>query len=223
MIYCNYFPLKDEDGAVKISSNVNFNLTHHFKFLDDSASAFLFYAYAVLSSPSYLDTFEGILYGHSDPSSPVRLPISACKILREDICVLGQKIALCEKTDHIIYFAKKYVHDDIQAFADFRLTKHKFDEEQERLILFGDNGNEFKIEGIASDLVGLKIAGHNVIDKWLRERKFAYLKRAFNNSDLVALLDTLSRIQYQQALIVQVDRLVDKMISSNDLIHPLNN
>lgn len=223
MVYCNYFPLKDEDGTLKNSSNVNSDLSKHFDFLGDGSSFFLFYAYALLSSPSYLETFEGALYRHSDPSSPIRIPITNNKRLRGKICLIGKEIALCEKSDHKINFSNKYTHDNVKELIDFKLVKYEYDETLETLILHSNSGELFKIENLPSDLFGLKISGHNVVTKWLRERSFPYLRRSFNSADLDDFIETLNRIEYQQQLIVQVDCLVEEIISSKDLILPLTN
>ena len=222
MVYCNHFPLKDEGGNLKIASNINSDLSKHFDFLGDGSSFFLFYAYALLCSPSYLETFEGALYRHSDPSSPIRIPISNNEKLRENVSLLGKEIALCEKTEHKIKSPKKYPHDNLKELEDFNLIKHEYDETCETLSLCNDRGGTFKIESVSNDVYGLKISGHSVIAKWLRERTLPYLRRTFKKDDLDALMETLNRIKTQQQLIADVDCLVEEIISSRDLIFPLS-
>ena len=59
--------------------------------------------------------------------------------------------------------------------------------------------------------------GHGVIEKWIRERKFAYLRRTFQKGDLLSLCETISRVQTQIKLIGELDPFVEKVLSSEQL------
>ena len=58
-----------------------------------------------------------------------------------------------------------------------------------------------------------RVAGHDVVKKWLREKHFPYLRRTFRQGDLQELRDLLDRIAYQQRLILQLDEILEPLLS----------
>lgn len=220
MVYCDLFPEKDSTGVSILIDNVSDDLATLFAFGIEPATAIVFYSYAILSSPSYLDTFEGVLYSPSDPSSPPRILIASDVEIRKSLVDLGEKIAECEKSGYVPYSLPSLIESSPQTFTEFNFTRWSFDDESEELKLFGDGSEVAVLLGVPQQAVSLRIAGHTVIEKWLRERTVAYLRRKFTNADADELKNLICAILDQASLIEVADRLVADIIASESVIAP---
>ena len=213
------------NGAVD-SKNIKDKILELFDYSDEPGRALLFYLYGILSSATYLEMFEGILYRGADPSHPPRIPIFADADVRKQVSHLGCKVALCENTGFTTPHFEGLIASDLAENEEFRLTKSVIDTDNSALHLYENNSLRAKIEGIPSDTLTLRIAGHDVVQKWLRERKFTYLRRTFRSADLEALKNLLGRISHQQLLINQLDKILDQhlsldSVSNNSLRAPI--
>lgn len=215
MVYCNKFPQNKKKTAVKIktaiTSEVNFEnkFLKYFSFSKSPETDASYYVYAVLSSEAYLDTFEGVLYKTADPNNPPRIPLLVSDADRISVSQLGKKIAECEKSDYRSPPSPGPDHkiDYSGCFKSFQLSKYDYDEKTQTLVLFSKTEN-VKISKVTLEIVSLSLCGHYVIDKWIRERKYNYLKRDFTQTDLDQLLNLFSAIKTQQSLIKKVDLIL---------------
>lgn len=219
MIYCNIFPEKIKGGYGKSKSNFQEEFLKYFKFSKDPEMAALYYIYAVISSSVYLDTFEGILYGASDPKNPPRIPLAKNEVDRMYISELGQSIAMCENPDSqddgSINFNVEYPDN----FNGLKFVKSNFDEGSGTLALMSkDKKQVIRIKEITPEIMSLSIAGHNVVDKWLREKTYSYLRREFSQKDVSELLHLLNSIQTQSRFIEKVDERLSSVLNNKDII-----
>ena len=217
MIYCNIFPEKNKKGYRPSTSNFQDDFLKYFDFSSDSETQAMYYVYAILSSSAYLDTFEGVLYRPSDPSNPPRIPLTALEEDRIYICNLGKKIAECEKSDFQIDDLTEYQVKYPDKFKGFQLSKYTYDEKTHTLFL-SSKKESIRILGVHSEVVSLSIAGHNVVDKWIRERTYSYLRREFGESDIDQLLNLLSAIKSQNDYIDQVDQRLMGILTAGKVI-----
>ena len=217
MVYCDKFPVKNTKNEFVLQSNICSAMLQLFSFSEDSAKNFIFYAYAVLSSQIYLDTFEGILYGSSNPKSPVRVPISNTLETRKTLSNFGEKIALCERAEFHAPVVEGITMSE-NDMNNFRLAGYDYQDASKTLILTSDEKSVLTITGINAEVYNLRISGHNVVEKWLRERTFPYLRRTINEGDIEALIQLVSNISLQLSLLDEVNIIVDEMLSTNDLV-----
>lgn len=220
MIYCDRFPEKDSIDKSILVDNVSDALASLFAFSSAPAKAILYYAYAVLSSPSYLDTFEGILYSPSDPSSPPRILIASSEECRRSLVRLGEKIAECERPGYVPTSLASLAVKWPSTFTEFNFVKWSYDDDREELKLVGDSNELIILTGVPQQAVALRIAGHTVIEKWLRERSKAYLARKFTCADMDELKNLISAIGNQTSLIEIADKLVADIIATESVITP---
>jgi hypothetical protein len=220
MIYCDRFPEKSNGPKDTITNNVSQYLLEFFNTSYSPAKSVLFYTYAVLSSPSYLDTFEGALYSPSNPDSPPRILISSCEELRRSIAEIGEKIAECEKPLYNSIYCDSIIVDWPDGYTEFNLSGWDYVDEDEKIILLGDQKEIVTIYGVSQKTMALRIAGHTVLEKWLRERRKAYLTRKFTIADAGELRRVIGAICEQSELIDLVDNLVQEMIDSEMVILP---
>ena len=125
MVYCDQFAFKNDVGELEVGSNVNNALELLFNFGDSFQKSVLFYVYAVLSSAYYLETFEGVLYGPSNPNSPPRIPISSSLKVREELVKLGKKLAEQEAPLANIPVDQGFDKEEFK-FEGFRLAKSMY-------------------------------------------------------------------------------------------------
>ena len=220
MIYCDRFPKKNSIDKSILIDNVSNEITTLFAFSSAPSKAIIYYSYAVLSCPSYLETFEGVLYSPSDPSSPPRILIASSLEHRRDLVALGEKIADCEKSDYSPNELTSLVINWPSTIAEFNLIKWFYSDETEELKLVGDSNETVVLSGVPLHVVALRIAGHTVIEKWLRERTKAYLTRKFKLADANELKNLIGAISDQGALIATADQLVADIIASESVIAP---
>lgn len=223
MIYCDRFPEKDSADKSILVDNVSDALASLFAFSSAPAKAILYYSYAVLSSPSYLDTFEGVLYSPSDPSSPPRILIASDEECRKSLVALGEKIAQCEKPNYVPTSLAKLVVNWPSTFREVDFVKWTYDDDSEELTLLGDSNEAITLTGVPQEAVALRIAGHTVIEKWLRERTKAYLTRKFTSVDAEELKGLICAICDQTSLIATADRLIADIIATESIITPPSN
>lgn len=220
MIYCDRFPEKDTTDNSILIDNVCSDLASHFPFSSEPAKAIVFYAYAVLSSPSYLDKFEGILYTTSDPSSPPRILVASSLEHRRDLVALGQKIAECEAQDYVPNVLTELAIAWPSTFTEFSFAKWTYTDNTEELKLFGAGEEVVVLTGVPQQVAALRIAGHTVIEKWLRERSLPYLARKFIRNDADELKKLICAIYDQTLLIESADKIVMEIISTENVIVP---
>ncbi|MGV0905967.1 type ISP restriction/modification enzyme [Mycobacterium novum] len=218
MIFTDLYPA--EKRGEEWDSTVFDNITPEFLGLFEDGRTALFYVYAVLSSRIYLETFAASLYQPSDPDNPARVPVAANKELRARIAELGGKLAECERpgvTAHDAGFKTTWAADR----TELRVERISLDASEGIITLIGPGGDSVKITDVPSDVLRLRISGHDVVEKWLRERTFVYLRRSFMKKDLEEIIDVLSRISRQFDLLEEVTELLEEVLATNDIIPPL--
>lgn len=220
MIYSDRFPEKESNDKNILVDNVLSDLVSLFAFSSSPAKAILYYAYAVLSSPTYLDTFEGVLYAPADPASPPRVLIATEEKVRKSLVDLGKKIAECEKADFVPTPLETLCVNWPAAFSEFNFIKWSYDDDSEELKLHGDSNELVILTGLPQHAVALRIAGHTVIEKWLRERTKAYLTRKFSSTDADELKNLICAICNQNSLIETADRIVADIIATQNVVLP---
>lgn len=220
MIYCDRFPEAHATDKSILKDNVCNEMTALFAFSPAPSKAITFYAYAVLSCPTFLETFEGVLYSPSDPSSPPRVLISSDLEYRKAIANLGESIAECEKPGYVPNALASLSLEWPSTFSEFSLLKWSYSDDTEELKLFGDSKEVIVFSRVPQQVIALRIAGHTVIEKWLRERTFAYLTRKFTPFDANELKNLICAICDQLSIIAAVDKFVKDMIVSENIILP---
>ena len=219
MIYCNIFPEKINGGYGKCKSNFQDAFLKYFQFSRNPEVAALYYIYAVISSSVYLNKFEGVLYVPSDPKNPPRIPLAKDEADRKYISKLGKCIAMCENPDS---HYNKGVNFDVEYPNNFKGLKFANSVFKENFGTLSLNSKDKKqviiIKKVTPEIMSLSIAGHNVVDRWLRERTYSYLRRDFTQKDVSKLLHLLNSIQNQNSFIKKVDERLSSVLGNESVI-----
>ena len=220
MIYCDRFPEKGSEDKTILIENVTEQIKALFSFSTSPAEAIVFYTYAILSTSTYLETFEGALYAPSDPSNPPRILIAKDLEIRKQLTNLGEKIAKCEQQGYIPPLLPLISVTWPVSVSELKLSKWSYSDETEQLTLLGEQGEIVTLQNVPQQVVALRIAGHTVIEKWLRERLFAYLRRNFTPHDGEELKMLICAVTEQESLISDAEELVKNILSIDSLIPP---
>jgi len=223
MIYCDRFPAEKRTRRCwsnKVRSNISESLRQAFG-VAASDQDVVFYVYALLSSQEYLSRFATQLFSRSASSAMFRVPVFRDRSKRERLVVLGKGIAECERQDLRCQLAPFLKLQWLGPEREFSLTANAEINRTAGTIQLSDaHRPKVAISGIPGDVLQLRIGGHDVVSKWLRERKQVYLRRAITAHDVQGLLSVLSRIAKQLELIAQVDKFLSKELRVENLIAP---
>lgn len=226
MIYCDLFPdtsKQKKPFVLELGPNVSPDCISLFEYSESPCRAVTYYVYAILSSSAWLEHFEGALFQAREPDAPIRIPIFYDNNVRERLVELGSRIAFCEHPE-----IQPRKADGIKACwagsnTEFRLDSFRISCASGNIDLLDSDGNVWaSVSGIAPELLELRISGHEVVSKWLRERKFSYLRRTFQSKDLDALVNVLARMSEQRSLIDEVDLIIAPLLSefTSNLVPP---
>jgi hypothetical protein len=217
-VYCDIYP--EKAGGSKATTNTNFSPEFSKIFEADGFTTkdMLFYIYAITSCSSYIDKFEGVLYEMST-SSPPRVPVLSDSELRSRIVGLGKKIAECENFDLKVMPNSSHTLQWSNELQEFELSKSKYSNVNQNLLLSGEDGS-LLIGGVPIEVNELRVSGYNVLDSWIRSRKYAYLNRKFNINDAQELIDLITRISNQTILLSEVNLILEKAFENNGFISP---
>lgn len=133
---------------------------------------------------------------------------------------MGEKIAECERPGYVPTSLASLAINWPSTFTEFNFVKWSYDDDCEELKLLGDNKELVILTGVPQQAVALRIAGHTVIEKWLRERSKAYLTRKFTRADTDELKNLICAIGNQTSLIEIADKLVADIIATEGVIPP---
>lgn len=211
MIITAKYPENYKEGGSELSTNVNKKFESYL-----NEDEFIFYTYAVLSCDFYLNRYSGVLYSSFNETNPLRIPLTSDESLRGELVSLGRKIALCENFHDPKMDLLSHGTLSTNKIDQFNLSKVKI--YNDYIELKSSDNKIVLVKNVNSKVLSLKISGHKVVEKWLRERTFSYLRRSLNIEDIYALMNLLGRIELQIKLIQETECIVRHMIESKKYI-----
>jgi|GEM_PF-2920763 len=212
MVYSGLRLVKDPTGQ-HVHSNLSPLAEKAFSWSKDKIKDIVFYIYAILSSDAFLSFFEGAIFRSSSADNPLRIPVPNSQKFLEDISNLGRSLALLEKED-IKY--DEPANADVNSILledGFDLHSFEIDEKIKTIKLISKTNQNILLP--YPETTGLKflISGHNVLEKWLRERKKEYLQRALTPNDIAKLNGLIKRLNEQQKTIYEINLKVEKILN----------
>lgn len=223
MVYCDRYPTSPARRTAwdpSAAPNTSPAIRKLFKAQPDPDRAIVYYCYAVMSCEAYLEAFEPVLYVSSDPDHPFRVPVAADPHLRERLVELGHRLAECEDFNATVPTADPIMIEWPADVTEFSLIGYAFNDRDGEVELRGSGGERAVLRGVSAGACTHRIAGHHVLEKWLRERKFPYLRRTFRAQDLDDLLDVISRLERQLELLHSISGLVLPLLDDPQSLIP---
>jgi hypothetical protein len=219
MIYTDKWVSQTTSGGSVVESNIDSE--HVLKELLADDLQVLFYTYAILSSLNYRKRFKSNLFRSSSGGHVPRIPVMS-KVQSVRLAGLGQQLAELEdmsrpglhRESQMLEQRRSVYLDGSKLWpAEFKLVKSAIDPERGAITLFDQNGPSLTISGVPSTVLTMRIVGHDVVKKWLREYSYRYLRRSFSILDARKLIDLLLRIEAQQALLKTIDAVLAEVWS----------
>lgn len=223
MVYCDQYPSGPKRRAEwdpTALPNTSPAAQLLFKNQPDPGRAIIFYCYAIMSCEAYLEAFEPVLYVSADPDQPFRVPMAADPSSRERLVDLGRQLAECEDFDAEVPARDSIKVDWPDDVDEFNLVGYTINDQDGKVELHGPSEERAVLSGVSSAACSHRIAGHQVLEKWLRERKFAYLRRTFRNQDCTELLEVINRLERQLELLREIHDLVKPLVDDPELLEP---
>ncbi len=241
--FCWYFPDNDlsrrGNGHIYLNqyipnarSNVVINNVHekiitHLVSLtglseSECARKMVFYSYAVFCSQVYLEEFYGALFVVNQSESRARIPVVADGDIFLHLAALGEQLANLEKNHATVEnvlgldYAGLIDHlpKNFQLEHSRNASHNPFDEENEQLIVRGENA-EAEIRVFCPVAIQkFTVAGYNVIkDCWLKFHSYRFTHSYFTSDDLRELLDLLNKIATQMRCVSDIDELLHGVVN----------
>lgn len=212
-ICCPFFPeYKPSKGSwdTTLRSNISESIIDSINTRPDEIA---YYAYAVLSSKIFLNTFWTELHAFSWKSP--RIPIIRNKEALVRIsnygkeladfenmeCILGKIEAWLLKSDRLPFYQKIEATEE----REFKFYKSNINCEAGTLeLIWNDWEVQFKLE-IEKEILNYSISGYNVLQQWLKFNSYPYTRSTFSRKDQFSLALVLDGIFNQLKTIDQID------------------
>lgn len=212
----------------KLCSNVNPALIRELSMnlgmdAESCVNSVVFYSYAILSSPEYLNKYRGALYIASDDETRPRIPVIKNKYIFKRIVKLGYLLARLEHPNHRL--RNRLLDLGIQKNnflipKDFKLASVSYDDVAQYVVL-EDDTNKMRIP-CSPDVFYTSISGYSVIEQWVQLHSYNYKRKTFGEEDFALFLDLLNRLYCRQTIAQYIDKYVEIIttVSVNELITP---
>lgn len=223
MIYCDKMPEERHRGSdwdPTVRRNTGNAIQQVFAHCSSVDLSVVYYVYAVLSCNAYRNAFSGVLFGPTDRESPIRIPIAREESVRSNLVDLGYRLAKLEDPSAVCEIPRGMEVKWLSTADEFELSRWRHSADTDTLSLLSQGRVEAELSGCTSAEAELAIAGHNVLQGWLRERKAAYLRRTFRRSDADALLSVVARLRLQFDLIREIDPIVAGILDTGAVLRP---
>ncbi len=175
----------------------------------------VFYSYAILCCPLYLNAFEGALFTVTRPDQSPRIPVVAVRSKYDEIVNLGEKLANLERDDHepgnILYFDYAALLSSLPKSFKLQLTDNIFDPDTETIILSSLSKDKVFVP-CPSKIFNINIGGYDIIkNAWLKFYSYDYTHCEFTESDFDAFLCLLNRLAEYLNLLEQLNIVVGEV------------
>lgn len=212
-IFCNKFP-ENKKSQKKWSSvprtNVGGRLlslvSKEFECTKDSvADDIVFYAYAVLNSDLYLQSFKGKL--HSTAGEWPSIPIPKDKSVFARMVEIGRAMAEVERKD----YASQHIPSESRTVEVEEMEIRTYDVSSNIISLEGVQGQKIIIPA-PREVLEFEASGYNVVREWLKYHSYAYYRKACGEEEFADLKNLFGKILDFKRLVESADATMDEIL-----------
>jgi hypothetical protein len=226
-VVCQLFPdYKSTRGEWNSEPHGNFDpqLLDMLSFLSDEEkeSALVYYSYAMLCAPAYLEAFAGALFTTAEAGTIPRIPISASAASFKAIASIGQRLALLENPNLEIELSQSRL-DLLECFdaSDSKKLKslRQVPQNDGTVVLELIDATEvvlFASGPVSAEVAGFRVSGYLVLEEWVKWFSYSYARIALRKSTVAAFLEVISRIEQQINLLSDLNDAVEIVLESSD-------
>lgn len=220
-IFCNQFPDYKQGRSEWDRTprpNVNAILMRRLREIGvTSADDIVFYAYGVLCSDTFLDSYQGALFTTADNQTCPRIPIVADREVFRAIADKGKELAEQEKV------TSGDTVDTLGAFAtledifdnEFPLDNFSIRDTGDGIFLTSSGGASLEVAPIDRDVLAFSVSGYNVVQQCLKLYRFCYSRTNFTAVQFREILGLLNRIRDQIRTVRELDELMAQVLSGD--------
>jgi hypothetical protein len=182
--------------------------------------AVVYYCYAMLCAPSYLDAFAGPLFTTASADAIPRLPISSSADLFMKIAKIGQRLANLENPQLIIEFSQIRLQllERFEASDSMNLhSLRQIPQGDGRVVLelIDSAGTPlFATDPVGVEIASFRVSGYPVLEEWVKWFSYRYARVGLRKATVEAFLHVISRIEQQIVLLSDLDDAVDILLES---------
>lgn len=218
-IYCNKF-LEYKKGQNWVSqpvNNVNPTLLEKLsEILDREVEVIqdeiVYYSYAILSSPFFLNEFGPRL--HCVAGQMPSVPVVKEKKLFDEVVVIGKRLAHLERASYAFSPAESIrlsQFDWKERMDSFELKDYTFTQNS---IIFKTSKREEIIYELPEPIKDFSISGYNILREWLKYHSYAYYRKQLSPEDIQDLISLVKRIRLYLDEYERLDDLIMEILSS---------
>lgn len=188
-IFCNKFPeyKRKSTWDSSLQNNVHpvilAKLQEIFEIdIETAQDDMVFYTYAVLSSPLFLETFSAKL--HSLAGRTPAIPITSNAILFNNVVKIGKRLASLERSDYVFIEADGKTVFNIEwgnRPIDFEISSYDIGED---FIKIKTSTDKEILISLNTEIMSFSISGYNVIREWLKYHSFNYYRKALGEEEM---------------------------------------
>lgn len=173
----------------------------------------IFYVYAVLSSPLFLETFSAKL--HSLAGRTPAIPITSNAKLFNNVVEIGKRLASLERSDYV------FVESDMETIsnitwgdrpANFEISSYEIGED---FIKIKTSTSKVIVLSLSADITSFSISGYNVIREWLKYHSFNYYRKALGEAEIEGLISLIKRIALYLEVYPELDSKIESVMASD--------
>lgn len=175
----------------------------------------IFYTYAVLSSPLFLETFSAKL--HSLAGRTPAIPITSNATLFNNVVEIGKRLASLERSDYVFIEADGKTVLDIEwgnRPTNFEISSYDIGED---FIKIKTSTDKEILISLNTEIMSFSISGYNVIREWLKYHSFNYYRKALGEEEIGDLSNLIKRIALYLEVYPDLDSKIGSILAS-DLI-----
>lgn len=217
-VFCNRFPnyKKGSNWNSDAVSNINPKLLEILSEKVGLESAkvqdtLVFYAYAVLSSPYFLNEFSAKL--HSLAGQTPAIPITNDKKLYLELVKIGKRLAALERSDY--KFSQQEADGNftwMNPLASFELKGYSINEDGVEFTSV--KGNHF-IQPVPSEILEFSVSGYGIVREWLKYHSYSYYRKALAAEEIDDFMNLVNRLRIYIAEHKNLDTVVRDVMASN--------
>lgn len=218
-VYCNMFPdYKGKNNwSKKAICNINPTLIEKVKLILDEDSdtiqdSIVYYTYAILTSPYFLNTFSAKL--HSATGQMPSIPFTANKELFKSVVSIGRRLASLESNDYQFSKSELDSNDYFQwtnTIPTFELKSYSV--KTDSIEISTTDGKSIVLP-LPPDILSFTVSGYNIIREWLKYHSYSYYRKSLMKEELDCFLRLINRIRLYLMEYADLDSDVQEILTT---------
>ncbi len=209
-----------EQRTSELKGNINDKIIKIVKELYDSetdekkiANDLVLYIYAILSSNTYREHYYEIIY-HGLLKGMVRVPLPVEKDLYFKLRDLGNELAKAQLSKVNINLSESTI--ECEGDINIPVQKIIYSIDEKTILFKGYHKQEsFTLKNVPSEVYGYSIMGYDVLDTYLKYKKYPYINRGLSDVDIKEIIKMIESLVKYMKTIEGIDSVVEEILATS--------